>query len=106
VEQIEQVRGFLQQVWDLGWALEPMEWVAILLAILVVQTTLILRSARRRSGVAAAQQFDEITTRLNMVIFELRQIRGAYAASDEFDEEGTEDDSADGPAENFKYAAE
>ncbi len=87
MDQIDWVRSLVQQVWDIGRTLEPIEWVAVLLAILVVQATLLLRSARRRPGTAVAQQFDEITTRLNMVIFELRQIRGAYGNESEDDGE-------------------
>lgn len=101
MDQIDWVRNLFQQVWDAGQALEPIEWVAVLLAILVGQATLLLRAARRRSGAAVAQQFDEITTRLNMVIFELRQIRGAYGQDAEED-----DDDVSDMAEKFSPAAE
>lgn len=87
MDQLGWVGTLVQQVWDAGRALEPIEWVAILLAILVVQATLLLRSARRRSGSAVNQQVEEITTRLNMVIFELRQIRGAYGQEPDDEEE-------------------
>ena len=100
MDQIDWVGNLVQQAWDVGRALEPIEWVAVLLAILVGQATLLLRAARRRSGDAAAQQVDEITTRLNMVIFELRQIRGAYGQESEADE------AASDMAEEFSTAAE
>lgn len=104
MEQLEWARDLALRMWDLGKGLDVINWVAILLAILVVQTTFILRSARRRSGAAITQQFEEINTRLNMVIFELRQIRGAYSTDEDLDED---DDSAAGEdARDFKVAAE
>lgn len=93
-------REWALAVWGIVSSFEPGDWSAILLAILVVQGWLIVRRVTNRSDQLLRREFAEVNTRLNMVIFELRQIRGAYGPQGEqYDQQMAEDEQYSAAAE-------
>lgn len=74
---MDTVRSLLQQAVDITTAISVAEWSAILLAVLVIQAGLILRRLNRKSDRVMLEQFAEVNTRLNMLIFETRRAAAA-----------------------------